>query len=66
MRRVSSAEPAKRKGSDRDSHGVGAVEHRQGRSQDTVPRPSAIEKAWYTLFTHARNFPNIPGIPYHV
>ena len=31
-----------------------------------VPRPSARRgKAWYTLFAHALDFPNIPGIPYH-
>ena len=31
-----------------------------------IPRPSARRgKAWYTLFAHALDFPNIPGIPYH-
>ena len=29
-----------------------------------VPRPPR-GKAWYTLFAHALDFPNIPGIPYH-
>ena len=28
--------------------------------------PRGGGKAWYTLFAHALDFPNIPGIPYHV